>query len=246
MLISSCTISNAVNKSESDTLSFSDITNNININSAKIKSFEGDGSIDFDSPENSNSASINIRRDAVHDSIYARISGLFGITGAMVTLNPDNFIFYNVQSSYVIKGESSRKNISTILKINLSYEELRNIICAEFVFDSAFQTDNISSNDVSYILSGKKDGITQKFYIDTKYKYVTKFISYDKSGNIAYEIEYNDYRLTEGIYFPMDVLFSVPSKKESIKLSYSGVDLNPVGLKFYFNISKNAEIYNWK
>lgn len=246
MLVSSCTVSNAVNKSNSDTLTFADITNNININSAKIKSFEGDGSIDFDSPENSNSASINIRRDALHDSIYARISGVFGITGAMVTLNPENFIFYNVQSSYVVKGESSRKNISTILKINLSYEELRNIICAAFVFDSAFKTDNINSNDVSYILTGNKAGISQKYYIDSKYKYVTKFISYDKSGSIAYEIEYNDYRLTEGIYFPMDVLFNVPSKKESIKLSYSSVNLNPEGLKFYFKIANNAEVYNWK
>jgi len=75
---------------------------------------------------------------------------------------------------------------------------------------------------------------------------VTKFISYDKSGSIAYEIEYNDYRLTEGIYFPMDVLFNVPSKKESIKLSYSSVNLNPEGLKFYFKIANNAEVYNWK
>ncbi len=246
MLVSSCTVSNAVTKSDSDTLSLSDITGNININSAKIKSFEGDGSIDFDSPENSNSASINIRRDAVHDSIYARISGLFGITGAMVTLNPGNFIFYNVQSSYVVKGESSRKNISSILKINLSYEELRNLICAAFAFDSVFKTDNINSNDVSYILTGSKDGIHQKFYIDTKFKYVTKFISYDKSGNIAYEIDYNDYRFTGGIYFPMDVLFNVPSKNESIKLSYSSVNLNPEGLKFYFKIANNVEVYNWK
>ena len=92
-----CSSSAMVTKSSvSDTLKSDDITKAVTENSAKIKLFEAEGTIDFDAPDNSNSASIIVRRDTRNDSIYAKLSGIFGITGALISVNAKSFIYYNV------------------------------------------------------------------------------------------------------------------------------------------------------
>jgi len=229
-----------------DTLSITDIISKIAENSNKIKSFQGEGSIDFDSPDNSNSASITVNRDVANDSIYAKISGIFGITGALISINKNNFVFYNVQSNYVIIGSSTKENLTSILKINISYNELKDILSASFSLDSSSQNCKIDLNDDSYILTGYISNQFKKYYIDTKFYTVSRFMQYDSTGKIDYEVDYKNYEYSEGIYFPMEINFNIPAKDENIIIKYSKIDLNPGNLKFNFKFSKNAAIYKWK
>ena len=125
-----CSSSTMVTKSSvSDTLKSDDITKAVTENSAKIKFFEAEGTIDFDAPDNNNSASILIRQNIRNDSIYAKLSGIFGITGALISVNAKSFIYYNVQNAYIIKGSTTKENLESILKIHIDYNELKNRIC---------------------------------------------------------------------------------------------------------------------
>lgn len=229
-----------------DTLTLGDITKAIMENSAKIKLFEAEGTIDFDAPDNSNSASIVIRRDVRYDSIYAKLSGIFGITGALISVNARNFLYYNVQNAYIIKGSTTKENLESILKIQIDYNELKTLICCSFKFDSSFHNIKVNSNDKSYIITGYQNGNMHKYYIDTESKMVSKFIYFNEKGNIEYQVEYKNYKVFNDTYFPTEILFDVPEKKESVKINYSGVDLNPDNLKFYFKIPKNVTLYQWQ
>jgi hypothetical protein len=229
-----------------DTLTFSDITKVVAENSSKIKLFEAEGTIDFDAPDNSNSASILIRRDVRNDSIYAKISGIFGITGALISINSKNFLYYNVQNAYIIKGSTTKDNLESILKIQIDYDELKTLIFSSFKFDSLFQNIKMNSDDKNYILTGYHTGNMHKYYIDTESKMVSKFIYYNAKGNIEYQVEYKNYKKFNNTYFPTEILFDVPDKKEKVKINYSDVNLNPNNLKFYFKIPKNVTLYQWQ
>jgi hypothetical protein len=242
-----CSSSAMVTKSSvSDTLKSDDITKAVTENSAKIKFFEAEGTIDFDAPDNNNSASILIRRDVRNDSIYAKLSGIFGITGALISVNAKSFIYYNVQNAYIIKGSTTKENLESILKIQIDYNELKNLICCSFIIDSSYHNIKVNSDDKNYILTGYRNGNMHKYYIDTESKMVSKYIYYNIKGNIEYRVEYKNYKVFNETYFPTEILFDVPDKKEKVKINYSDVNLNPNNLKFYFKIPKNVTLYQWQ
>jgi hypothetical protein len=232
---------------DTDSLTTEKLKYIINLKADKIKTFEAEGDIEFESPESGNSGSILIAINKP-DTIYAKLRGPFGITGAIMTINRNDFTYYNVQEAFVIKGSTTSKNISYILRIELDFNTLMNIASGTHIF-----VENDKTSDYFYKLKSEYyynsyDSITRqttKMVIDSNFN-IQSISKYDSEGGKLIQIEYSDYKYLDGFYFPFNIYFHRIKEREQLWLKYNEITAEPGYIKYKIKIPKSIKTIFWE
>ena len=226
-----------------------DIKERVNKNSELIKSIEASGSISIDSPELSNSGSLELRLKKP-DSLYVKIEGPFGVSIASALITRNNFIYYNAQENTVITGPTNEINIGAILKIKVTFDELINSISGSIplAVDSTDETDATIEND-SYVITENEGTFTKKFLIDPTSYAMNGYYLFDNKNNKVLEVNYSKYNLESenknNIYFPAKIKIYKPDKEQTVWVDYDSKEINKDGISFKIKIPKSAKQIKW-
>jgi len=215
--------------------------------SSGLISFEAEGSIDYENPKENNSGSI-LLSVTKPDSLYSKLSGPFGITGVIMSINRNNFVYYNVFEGFVIKGKTSSKNLSYIMRIEIGFDMLLSLISGspDFLFDKK-NSDYIRKieSKYHYVSYDSLKSETTKMVLDSLLN-VERINILDKNNNEIINIEYSDYRLFDDFYFPFRIYFNRIQKKEQLWLNYSSVKKSEGYIKYKLKIPNSVKIINWE
>jgi outer membrane lipoprotein-sorting protein len=244
VLLSSC----AASRDQSSaiyTKSLEEVVQAINENADRIHTVVAEGSITIDSPEMYNSGSIEYGI-AKPDSAYIKINGPFGISIARVKINREDFVYYNVQEGYVIKGSSTPINLGAILSIKIDYDDMIHGMSGSLKIENN-ESDNIIFNERSLmyeIVKTSSDGTVKKYFIDKETGNLIKYTS-DYLGN-SIDVEYTEYTRTGGIKFPGKIFIYNKEKKQNVIIELSDKTLNSSYLYFRVNYPSSARIIQWQ
>jgi hypothetical protein len=219
----------------------------LNFKAGKIKTFEAEGGIEYETPESGNSGSILIAVSKP-DSLYARIRGPFGITGAIMTINREDFTYYNVQESFAIKGSTNPENLSYILRFKIDFDLLINIASGTYHFgNDSGKSDYFYKlkSDYYYSSYDSSEKKTTRINIDSSFN-IKNISVYDSEGIKLIQIEYSDYKNLNGIYFPFNVYFNRITEKEQLWLRYSDVKPGTGNIKYKVKLPESIKIMYWE
>jgi hypothetical protein len=234
-------------KFDTDSLTTEKLKYIINLKANKIKTFEAEGEIEFETPETGNSGSILIAINRP-DTIYAKLRGPFGITVAIMSINRNNFTYYNVQEAYVIKGSSTSKNISYIMRIELDFNTLMNLASGTHIFIENDKTADYFYKLKSEYYYNSYDSITRqttKMVIDSNFN-IQSISKYDPEGGKLIQIEYSDYKYLSGIYFPFNMYFSRINEREQLWLKYNEIITESGYIKYKIKIPQSVKTIIWE
>ena len=167
---------------------------------------------------------------------------------ARMLVTKTNFIYYNIIENTVYKGSTTSKNLSALIKLKVSFEDIINGFTCNFMLDN----DNISNYTIN-----NKGNIAELIYTDSLYHFkklysfnpsnnaVTKYESTDFSGNNKMIFEYSDFNSVNSINFPNRIYVSRPLEKQNIYITYNNKSFNTNKLNYKLKIPKSARIINW-
>lgn len=249
LMVYSCSSTNGRDipdeQSKSVLLSPAELKQKINEQSVKLTSLDSDGDITIDSPEINSGGSITLSAFKP-DSIFCRIDGPFGISIARFLITRNNFIYHNVQENLVIKGVSNPINLGAIIRIKVSFDDLLSGYTNSYYFnDTSSANSTVTKEKESYLLTVNEPGQIYKYRINAEYFYVEKYEIFDLSGTKKFEVQYSDFELEKGIYFPSNVYLTNPAERQNIWIKYGKRVFNNNRLKFKITIPKSAKILEW-
>lgn len=244
VIISSCTAS----RDQSSAIyskTFEEVVQSINENSNRIQTVVAEGSITIDSPEMFNSGSIEFGITKP-DSAFIKINGPFGISIARVKINKQDFVYYNVQENYVIKGSSNPINLGAILSIKINYEDMIHGMSASLKIVPR-ESDEIIFNERSLLYEIQlisTDGMKKKYFIDKETANLIKYTS-DYLGEVI-DVEYTEYSRSNGINFPGKIFINNKQKSQNVIIELSDKVLNSDYPFFRLNYPQSARIIQWQ
>lgn len=244
MVLYSCSASKT---GTSSNMTFEELKVRVNENARKLRSLDADGEISIDSPEISNTGSITVSINKP-DSVYTKLEGPFGMDIADLLITRNNFIYYKPQDNKVIRGPSTQRYLSIILKIKIDFDELVNAFSGKFSFNKSaddYKNVNISKDEENFIVTIISDNESKKYWINNEDFYVTRLATYDLDGNLLIEIIYNNFFESDDIYFPQKISINRPKEKQNIWLTYYSQKFNNNRLTYKLKIPKSAKQINW-
>ena len=226
-----------------------ELKKHVNSNSDMIESLEASGTISIDSPELSNSASIDIKLKKP-DSIYVKIEGPFGISVANALITRDNFIYYNAQENVVITGPTNENNIVAILKIKVTFYDLMNSLSVSYTFaDRDADSINALIENQNYIILENNDASRIKYFIEPETYYLNGYNIIDTKNKSLLEVSFNKYnpeKTVKGtVNFPDNIKVYNPDKEQRVYLDYDSKVINKSDIKFKMNVPKSAKVVKW-
>lgn len=248
VILFSCTATDGTNNNIQLIL-IGDIKKRVNSNSEMIENLEASGTISIDSPELTNSGSIDIKLKKP-DSIYVKIEGPFGISVASALIARNEFIYYNAQENVVISGPTNENNIGAILKIKVTFDDLMNSLSGSYTFNSQNE-DSIFAliENQNYIILEDEGLFKIKYFIEPESYNLTGYNILDKKNKKLLEVNYNKYnseKTSKGwVNFPGNIKIYNPEKKQRIWLDYDSKTINKTNLRFNIKVPKSAKVVKW-
>ncbi|MBS1518924.1 MAG: DUF4292 domain-containing protein [Bacteroidetes bacterium] len=241
----SCTSSEKLSDSS---VSFDLIKEKVNENSRKLNGLDAYGEISIDSPEISNTGSITVSIKKP-DSVFTKLEGPFGIDIANILITRNDFIYYNVMDNKVIKGPSTPRNLSIIMRIKIDFDDIVNSFSGKYFFpdgDYAGTEINETENEYLVTINNKSENEIRKFWIDKDNFFVRKTGKYSADGKTKLEITYENFYESKGIYFPKKISVIRPEERQSIWLTYNNEEFNNGKLNYRIKIPKSAKQISWQ
>lgn len=245
----SCTGSSEM-KNEVSKIPVKEIKEKVNRNYKLIESLSASGSVAFDSPEMSNSGSIEVKIKKP-DTVYLKVEGPFGIDIAEALITRSNFIYYNAQENKAITGPTTANNIDAILKVNINFDELVNSLSGSFYFaENADDTLYAASENNSYLLQVSDKNSRIKYFITPDKFVINKYGVYDKNNSSQFEVTYSKFTTesiaSDTIFFPNQIVIHKPDKKQTLWLYYDDKEFNKKKLNFLIKVPNSARIIKWE
>lgn len=226
-------------------ISFKDLSEQVNQRAGRLVSLSAEGEISIDSPTLSNTGSFTVSLSRP-DSLYTKIEGPFGIDIADVLVTRSEFTYYNATENKVIKGPSTQRNLGVILKMKVEFDDLLNALSGNFMITNT-DTSNYSIHmlEDQFLLEQRSGKATMKYLIDSDDFYVTRIQNYDEQGKLKLEIKYDEFYDADGIFFPKKITLTRPKEKQYVWVSYKIEDLNPGRLIYKMKIPGSARKVQW-
>ncbi len=222
------------------------IFNHLEENVRALENFEAFGKISIESPSFSNSADFRLAIKN-RDSLLISITGPFGLAVASGLATKDQLIYINELTSQVLYAKPSQKNIKKVLRVDLAFEELLNLLTGNVLIDNPhFDKQQVRVEEDQYLITQERDQYIHKYWIDIRELAVSKHHIYNRSGNLLLDLRFNNFTQQKGIVYPQYIYFESSERNEKIKVSYSKVIINEPDLDLNIFIPEDAEIITWQ
>jgi hypothetical protein len=249
ILCSILIISCSAPKPTEEGFNISGIIVSINRTSQIVKSLKGNGNISLEDSGGGNSG--NFRVSVLKpDSIFLNVTGPFGINVAKALISRDTFLFHDAFNNVVVTGKPSAKNLTELIKINVEFDDIIDIIsCTPNFFREGEAVPQIDTrfedNEVVLIYQNDAGNII-RYFINLKNRYISKRTVYSGSGKIIQEETYQSYYQKDDMWLPRSIKVSLPMEGQSLSFYFEKHEINSKDLNFDFSIPKNTKVLQWK
>jgi outer membrane lipoprotein-sorting protein len=210
-----------------------------------IHSLHGEGKISVETPDMAQSGSFTLflRKP---DSVLVKLQGPFGIKVGFALITRDEFIFYNSFENKLIRGAASEKNISRILHVRLSFDDMLNLLGGGTFFEDDRRTpDDARIEEDQWTFIYKHNGVQRIYWIDPITSLIGKIQQLDTNGKLILEQRFSNFQSVDGTDVPFNIRITQPREQQMLSLVYSDVSLNTADWQFTFSIPSSAEQIRW-
>jgi outer membrane lipoprotein-sorting protein len=226
-------------------ISSSEVHETVRSHHAHIQSLKGEGTISVETPQIAQSGSFALTLQKP-DSVLLVLRGPFGIKVGTALVTRTGFLFYNSLENKLITGSSNVENLSRILHIQLTFDDLLNLFAGgTFLEDDQRTPDETIIAENQFVFSYASSSITRKYWIDPETFYIRKIQFLDRSGKLTLEQLFSSFEEIDGMTIPYTIRVTQPKSRQMLSLTYSDILVNTDHLQFSFTIPPNAERIRW-
>jgi hypothetical protein len=207
---------------------------------AKLVTLTGRGTIAFESPETSGSASFDLTLRKP-DSLLVALEGPFGIDVGTLFLSRQRFVMYNSMENHVITGVPTAHTIRSVVPFDLTYEQILD------AFTGSFPVAEKGSTPLSYTVDDDQLRLVYacgtdscSYWIDPADLLVRRYLRLDKEGQVLMEATTSGTIAEDGARIPRRVIVSFPGERRRVTIHFSRADLNTPSVSFDFTIPSSA------
>lgn len=218
-----------------------DVIGLVDRRNAEVKAMTAYGSISIDTPELSNTGSIEVNV-LKPDSMMFDISGPFGVRVAKGLITSREFTFYNGLENTVAEGATNSKNLKNVLRLTIEFADALDILSGTMRIAprAADMKRTGTLEDSYYRIAYANEQYTEEYLVDLSYESVKRYTRRDASDVIVEDISFKDFRKKSGMYMPGIISIERAPARESLVLSYEQQTLNNLPIDFTFKIPKSA------
>lgn len=224
------------------------LTNKLEANRRKIKTFEGSGTIFVNSPSMDNSATFRIVL-LKPDSIYLTIMGPFGIELAQALVTKDKFTFYDALQNTAYVGAVNSNALQSIFRINLSFEDLLDAFIGSVnLTNNLYRApDNYYVEDERYVLTYLDSARTNKtiYKVDVRQLGITNYQLFGLDETLMLQGNYSSFELLENVAVPYKIAIENKTDDQKISIDYKKITVNKKNIYIDFKLPDDATIIKW-
>ncbi len=224
------------------------LTNKLEANRRKIKSFEGNGTIFVNTQSMDNSAAFRIVLQKP-DSIYLSIMGPFGIELAQALVTKEKFIFFDALKNTAYIGDVNSSALQSIFRINLSFENLLDAFVGSVNLTSNLYRapDNYYVEDDRYVLTYLDSARTYKtiYNVDVRQLGITDYQLFGLDEELMLQGKYSDFELLENVAVPYKIAIENKADDQKIRIEYKKISVNKKNILIDFKLPDDATIIKW-
>jgi outer membrane lipoprotein-sorting protein len=217
------------------------VQQNVRTNQERVRSLKGSGNITLETPEIAQSGSFELMLRKP-DSVFVKLEGPFGIEVGAALLTRKEFFFYNSLQNRLISGMMNASNLRRILRVNLSFDELLNMITGGTFFpEDQGAPDTVTIEDNQSVLTYRHESGSRRYWIDPESLLIARIQHVDRQGKLRFEQRFANFRSIEGTSLPYRVRITQLAERRTVALSYSSIAINTDALRFTLEVPENAE-----
>ena len=217
-------------------------------NRRKIKSFTGSGSISIRTPELDTKSSFQVEIKKP-DSIKVAFYGPFGIDLAYALITKNDFQFYDVIHNTVYKGKQRPGVMKEILKVDVSYDDLLDLITGSVNLTDKLREEPSSSeladDKLTLIYKNASNQITNTYIVQNEKMEIRQFIQSSSKGKNLIDTKFSNFNLFDEIPIPMGIAFNDFLNNQKIQIEYRKIEINNEIGNLSLEIPSDAEIIVW-
>jgi outer membrane lipoprotein-sorting protein len=215
-------------------------------NQERVRSLKGSGYITVESPEIAQTGSFELMLRKP-DSVLVKFEGPFGLDVGAALLTRSEFFFYNSLQNRLISGSMSRSNLGRILRVDVTFEELLNLLTGgTFFSEDQDAPESFSMEDDQFVLTYTHNGGSRRYWVDPSSLLIGKIEHFDRQGKPIFEQHFRNFRSVEGTSLPYHVRVLQLRERRAIALSFSSILINANELRFSLDVPKNAQRVRWQ
>jgi hypothetical protein len=205
---------------------------------AKLQTLTGTGSLMFDGPDLSGSASFELalRRP---DSALIRLEGPFGIDIATVFLTRSSYTVYNSMANTVTSGSPQMGALRGVLPVDLSVDQLMDAFSGAITIPSGVPLRYEVDGD-RFLLAYKQLNGVATYRVDPEQIVVTGFALSDSAGTVIAEMTATRLKEYDGFSLPRSIRLHLPPSDSEIAIAYSRQEPNGPSPSFVFSVPRSA------
>ena len=238
----------------------SEIIQRVALHTHPVHTFRARGTISIESQEFVGTGSIDVSLKRP-DSLLIKIEGPFGIDIGSMLMTVDRFTYYESHSNRVITGATTRRNIRSLLKVDLDFEGVLDLLSGiSSLSRETTPPDSLSLDDDRLLLLFRNGSSTSRYWIDPD-DYVV--VQHDLLENRRTEPGTDDpivetryarfttfehrksQAVTEDVILPRSINVFAHRQKRGVALYYSKVEVNSSALDFSLKIPETAKRVYW-
>lgn len=217
-------------------------------NRRKVKNFFGTGSISIKTTELNTKSSFQVEIKKP-DSVKVAFFGPFGIDLAYALITQSDFQFYDVINNTVYKGRQRPGVMKEILKVNVSYEDLLDLITGSVNLTDKLRSEPNSFESVDDLLkltyNDSLSNKTNSYIIQNDKLEVRQFIQNSTKGKKLIDTKFSNFYRIDEIPIPTTILFNDFENNQKIQIEYRKFEINKEIENLRLEIPSDAKIIVW-
>ncbi len=239
LLLSSCAPRREGVMLDTRTTSAADLTARTRRADSLVRSVDGRGSISFESPDVSGSASftLTVRKP---DSLLVQLEGPFGIDVGLFFLSRQRFVMYNSLQNTVTTGSPSSAALRSVIPVDLTVDEIFAVFTGTIPLPDHGAPLQYTTDEGLFLLRYASTNATSSYWIDPDELLVRRFEMKDNAGAVLLEGASSGSIDQDGMRIARRLSLTMPREGRRISVAFSRASLNTDDLSFRYSVPSSA------
>ncbi len=172
--------------------------------------------------------------------------GAFGIELAQVLVTKENFAFYDALENTVYEGIPNDDMLKDIFHIDLPFNDIIDAFVGSVnLTQNLYKVpDEYKVDYDQYVLTYVDSFMNTKtqYRVDVRELGITKYMLWDKEGNLALEGNYSKFNVLQGVPIPYKIEVDRTQEDQHISINYKNMEANEPDIYIDFTIPKDAAV----
>jgi outer membrane lipoprotein-sorting protein len=233
---------------EEEVLPADRLVKKLEANRRKIKTFEGSGVLNVESPNLEAKASFEVYLKKP-DSLKFIIYGPFGIDLAQALVTNSEFIFHDVMKNVVYKGRSDNELLKKIFHIDLSFSELVDAFAGAVNLTDKLRLEpdvfNLNDDNYHLIYYDSLAGKQSDYEIQIDNLAIKNYKLYKIPNILMFEGIYSEFETINRVPIPYFTTIQNKINNQKVTIDYRNIDVNQKLENLTLDIPNDAKIKIW-